>query len=226
MGVVHEESDPSTRDLAYEVVSRITFDKTSGSIAVDREHSVAGQIRRLYQLHLDHSTEDVRGMLTSFLAEAGIALRESGGVYFVPHRFEATLDALCKVVEDAGGNTCSRLPVLDTPAGRDTLQSVANRSLEDELTALQEELARFDEGTVRASTLERRIEAFDALRSRVRLFSGVLQFKATELLDRIAFVQRGLHEVLAEKSSSPSVPDAQPTAARAFALSSRASLNP
>jgi hypothetical protein len=109
MGVVHEESDSSTRDLAYEVVSRVTFDKAGGSISVDREHSVAGQIRRLYQLHLDHSTEDVRGMLTSFLAEAGIALRESGGVYFVPHRFEGTLDALCKVVEDAGGNTCFRL---------------------------------------------------------------------------------------------------------------------
>jgi hypothetical protein len=61
--------------------------------------------------------------------------------------------------------------------------------------------------------LERRIEAFDALRSRVRLFSGVLQFKATELLDRIAFVQRGLHDVLAEKSGGSSVPDAQPSAA-------------
>lgn len=201
VGLVREEPDAAHRDLEYEVLARISFDKVEARIQADAEHSVVGEVQRLYQRHLDHSTEDIRGVLTSFLSEAGISLRESGGVYFLPERYAATLDALCAVVEEAGGNKTFRLPVLDTPAGRETLQDVANRTLDEEIQALEDELARFDADSVRDSTLERRVEAFDALRSRVRLFSGVLQFKAGNMLDRITRLRDGLRGYLDDKAA-------------------------
>jgi len=42
------------------------------------------------------------------LSEVGVSLREHGGVYFVPARYQQTLDALCAVVEAAGNNRTSR----------------------------------------------------------------------------------------------------------------------
>lgn len=206
VGLVEEHPDAANKDLDYRVLTRISFDKAEGQIEADAEHSVVEEVRRLYQRHLDHSTDDIRSMMTSFLSDAGISLRESGGVYFVPARFAATLDALCAVVEAAGGNTTFRLPVLDTPDGRNTLRNVANRSLDDELRALEQELAGFDPDSVRASTLERRVEAFDALRSRVHLFSGVLQFKAEDMLDRITHLQAGLRGQLDGKAIAAPAP--------------------
>lgn len=212
VGLVEEHPDPTNKDLDYRVLSRISFDKAEGRIEADAEHSVVEEVRRLYRRHLDHSTDDIRAMLTAFLADAGISLRESGGVYFVPARFSTTLDAVCAVVEAAGGNTTFRLPVLDTPDGRSTLRDVANRSLDDEIRALEQELAGFDPDSVRVSTLERRVEAFDALRSRVQLFSGVLSFKAEAMLDRIAHLQAGLRGQLGAKGAAVPTPIPTPHA--------------
>lgn len=212
VGLVEEHPDATNKDLDYRVLARISFDKAEGRIEADAEHGVVEEMRWLYRRHLDHSTDDIRSMLTAFLGDAGISLRESGGVYFVPARFSTTLDALCAVVEAAGGNTTFRLPVLDTADGRSTLRDVANRSLDDELRALEQELAGFDPDSVRASTLERRVEAFDALRSRVRMFSGVLQFKADGMLDRIANLQAGLRGQLGAKGAPAPTPMPAPRA--------------
>jgi hypothetical protein len=90
------------------------------------------------------------------------------------------------------------------------MRDIANRSLDDEIRVLEQELAGFDPDSVRVSTLERRVEAFDALRPRVQLFSGVLSFKAEAMLDRIAHLQAGLRGQLGARGAT--VPTPIPTA--------------
>ncbi len=118
VGLVQEKADEVRKELDYDLVLRIAFDKKNSMIAGDVEHGVVEQVRELYDHHLNHTSEDVRLMMTAFLAEAGVTLRDAGGVYFVPEAKAVQLDALCRVVEEIGRNRTFRLPIVDTPATR------------------------------------------------------------------------------------------------------------
>ncbi len=74
---------------------------------------------------------------------------------------------------------------------------MAERTLDDEVRHLEEELAGFNLEKVRESTLERRLEMFEQLRSRAALFAGVLAFKADGLNERIASMRDQLRRHLA-----------------------------
>lgn len=212
VGLVREKPNQAARDLDYDVVARIAFDKTHAKISADAEHGVVGQIRDLYRHHLAHTTEDIRTMMTSFLSEAGVSLRDSGGVYYVTSAHNAQLEALCRVVEEVGHNRTFRLPIIDSPATRATLREVAERSLDDEVRELEEELAGFDFDKVRASTLERRLEAFEQLRNRASLFAGVLAFKADGLAQRVSAMQAQVRQHLGIEAPAPSPgPTSRPT---------------
>jgi len=203
IGLVYEVADAGTRDLEYDVLARITFDKHSARITSDRESIVAESVRCMYAHHLAHTTTDIRAMLTGFLGEAGVPLRESGGVYFVPATHGQMLEGLCAVVESAGNNITYRMPIVDTPAGRSTLRTVAQRTLDEELRQLQDQLERFDDDKVRASTLERKLETFGDLRSRVDLFARVLAFKADDLRNKIGVTQAALRARLGVDEPEP-----------------------
>ena len=196
LGLVQERPDEATRDLDHDVLARITFDKTPATIRADRETIVAESVRQMYRHHLAHTTSDIRSILTSFLSESAVSLREHGGVYFVPADRQRTLDAVCAVVEAAGNNRTFQLPIVDTPEGKATLRSVTQKTLDDEVRQLQEQLERFDDDKVRDSTLERRLEAFEDLRSRAVMFGRVLSFKADSLNDRIGAIQTSLRQRL------------------------------
>lgn len=192
VGLVRERPDAAAKNLDYDLLARISFDKQTSIITADVENGVLAQVRELYQHHLAHTTEDIRAMFAAFLAEAGVSLRESGGVYFVPATHQTTLDSLCAVVEAVGSNKTFQLPIVDTAESKKTLREVAKRSLDDEIRQLQEELDLFDPEKVRQSTLERKLQGFDDLRARANLFARVLSFKATAMNERIAAIQAGL----------------------------------
>jgi hypothetical protein len=98
-------------------------------------------------------------------------------------------------VSKVGHNTVYQLPIYDAPLVRNTLSDVARASLDDEIRALQEELDGFDDKT-RQSTMERRLNRFDELRSRVALFAGVLSFKADDLQKKLEQANRDLRVML------------------------------
>ena len=209
LGLVREQPNQTMRDLDYDLVARIAFAKVDARITADVEHGVVVEMRELYRHHLAHTTEDVRAMMTAFLAEAGVSLRDSGGVYFVPAAHGQQLDALCRVVEEAGHNRTFRLPIVDTPGTRTALREVAERSLDDEVRQLEEELAGFDLEKVRDATLERRLEVFEQLRSRASLFAGVLAFKADGLSSRVAAMEASIRRHLRVEPAPAPTPLAQ-----------------
>jgi hypothetical protein len=82
---------------------------------------------------LDHDTDDIRRMMANFLGTAGVGLRQSGGVYFVPAKYQTVLDALCDVVGAVGQNQTYQLRVIDTPESRRTLVDVTQKGLAPEI---------------------------------------------------------------------------------------------
>jgi len=65
VGLVRERPNEERRDLDYDVVARIAFDKASTRISADAEHAVVAQIRELYQHHLANSRAFSFGMSVS-----------------------------------------------------------------------------------------------------------------------------------------------------------------
>ncbi len=219
IGLVREKPDGARKSLDYDVLARIAFSKIEEKIRSDLEHVVVVHVRELLQHHLAHTTEDVRLMMTSFMAEAGVSLREAGGVYFVLSAHQRQLDALCSVVEAIGKNRTYRLPIVDAAATRVTLSEVTQRSLGDEVLELEEELTAFNLESVRDSTLERRLEAFERLRARAGLFAHVLAFKADGLGARIASMESTIRQRLGiEPLPAPTrAKQSKPVTTKAFA---------
>ncbi|MDP2342272.1 MAG: hypothetical protein Q8O67_15050 [Deltaproteobacteria bacterium] len=198
VGLVKEDADVEHASLDYGVVGRITFEKAAETMVVHQASDITAEVERLYGIHHDHGSEDIRAMLTGLMREAGVSIRDAGGVYFVPPSFAGALAAMCAVVEGIGHNHVFTLPVADVGSAKATLAEVARATLDDEIRALEGELDAFASSgaDTRDGTLARRLTKFDELRSRVTLFSGCLSFKADGLVAKIGGLQEELRDKL------------------------------
>ena len=198
VGLVKEDADVEHASLDYGVVGRITFEKATETMVVHHASDITAEVQRLYGVHHDHGSDDIRTMLTALMREAGVSIRDAGGVYFVPPSFGSTLAAMCTVVEGIGHNHVFTLPVADVGDAKATLADVARATLDDEIRALEAELDAFASGgaETREGTLARRLTKFDELRSRVALFSSCLSFKADGLVEKIGGLQEDLRDKL------------------------------
>ena len=205
IGLVHETQKKSAKDLDYDLVVRIEYSKKNETLTFDRnvdfntpEGKAVKAIDDLYQVHQSHDINDIRSIMTNFLYEVGIPLRESGGVYFVPAAYQQTLDSVCTVVKNCGRNSTYQLAVPDTIESHETLTVVAQSTLDSEIKQLQEQLDKLgtEDASVRETTWEKKLVLFDELRARVNLFAGVLNFKAEELTSKIGLIQAGIREKL------------------------------
>ena len=192
IGLVNEQADKKAQDLDYDVKARIVFDKKTHNIYCDHENGVSAQIRELYSYHNSLTTQDIRAMMLSFLKETSIRIRESGGVYFIPLEYQRTLDALCEVVESVGHNVTYALPIFNTKNSKQTLREIAKTTLDAEINQLSADIAKFDKEKMRDSTLDKKLRAFDDIRTRAKMFSSVLSFKAKSFSDKITELQNSL----------------------------------
>ena len=198
VGLVKEDADVERAQLDYGVVGHIAFDKRLEVLIVDQANDITAEVQRLYEVHHDHGSEDIRSMLTGLMGEAAVSLRDQGAVYFVPPGFNDVLRSMAAVVEGIGHNRVFTLPVADVGDAKATLADVARATLDDEIRALEAELDAFAAGgaETRDGTLARRLTKFDELRSRVALFSGCLSFKADGLVGKIGAMQEDLRDKL------------------------------
>jgi len=216
VGLVREKRNATQKDLKYVVESRITFSKDTSKIDHDQDNPIIQEIYGLYQIHLDHATEDVRTMMTNFLKASGVAIRPSGGVYFVPSKFQAVLESLCNVVEKAGQNETFQLKVVESPEAKQTIAKVAKAGLEEELRQIQEQLEKFAFDKAREGTLEKKLEGFEELRAKAKMFADVLEFKVDEINNKIDRAKAIIHGHILPDEKPPVVEelhDALPVAA-------------
>lgn len=208
VGLVQEQADAQAHQLAYDHLVTIAYSKDHQTIQSSDEHPIVDEIRSLYAHHQELTTRDIRFMLSSFVSEAGVSLRESGGVYFVAASHQTTAEAMASVLSSIGHNHLHQLPLYDSPLAQGVLNGVAVTSLDDEIRKLAEELEAFmaDDKT-RRSTLKKRLDVFDSLRCRVNTFAGVLSFKAEDLLDKVAGMEGDLRRHLGIEMTPPSAAD-------------------
>lgn len=209
-GVAQEAYD----DLSYAVLEKFRFDKDTGKFSsfntvntpADYE-PLAPSVTAAYVYHTEHDTEDIRRIISNFLKVNGVALRQAGGVYFVPAHHQDSLDSLCTVLKDTGSNATYQLKVFDTAHAKETLAAVAQNSLEEEIRQIEQQLDKFAFEKARESTLERKLEGFEELRNRAAMFASVLNFKTSvieEKINRVKAVVSG--HIIPEKEVEEEAP--------------------
>ena len=192
--------------LEYHQEARIRLDRQRDVLETDAlTHDVVLAIRtRFDDLRTTHVADDVRRSVVRALASfAAVTLRPGGGVYWTPSPFAGQVRLLQEAVHKIGNSNMSVLPVHRSPESVQTLGDVARASLEEELASLRGEIEAFLAAPPeRASTLVRRFDAFEALRSRARLYRDVLSVQVQNLdqnLDQLAVT---VEQMLAQRQNA------------------------
>lgn len=204
-GVVREDRH-CDGTLAYAQEARVTLDRHRDRLTTDAPgHDLVVDVRRRFEvLKSTHVADDVRRSIVRTLGSfAAVLLRPSGGIYWVPTPFAAQARRLQAAVDRVGSSTLSLLPVHRSPEAEATLGEVARASIEDELIALRTEIDGFVTlPPERTSTLERRLEVFDALRGRARLYRDVLSVEVSSLDHQIDQLAATVTQMIDRKSQA------------------------
>lgn len=147
--LVREVVDSDNQRLSYTEIAKIRLDKRMDGISIqsmvplvdlesDALHEVSGRYARYLDTYQSrHLRELVLDILKTFLP---VAVRPSGGVYFVPKERADDLDKLGTFVRSFSGSELWAVPVVD---GGDTRRMIAHsvdRSVEDVAQRLVEQL--------------------------------------------------------------------------------------
>lgn len=194
-GAVREDIDVAQTDLDYALETRFALLRANeAAVYEDQQHPVADAVANCYTSLLGAVTTDqVRTMVRKVCrGRGGIAI---GTEFFVPGAHATLLRAMQAVVEELGGSQLWLLPVHDTADSRQTLDRAVRSNLEDDLTAIANEIESFD-ATTRATTLETRLEQFADLRNKASLYAGILETAHGDLNERINQLQTKVREMI------------------------------
>lgn len=174
---------------------------------VSTPHPMAEKILAEWKrLQGSFTASEIRRAITSLMRHlAAVSLRDSGGVYFVPAPHTETALALARVVNSIGNSSFDILPVHHTEIGDAALARAAARSVSDEIADLQKEVAEFVAEAPRAGVLQRRLQAYDDLRNRVRLYKDLLGLEAADLDASIGKLESAVDVLLATPAAPASV---------------------
>ena len=166
--------------------ARITLDRCSpGPLHTDAPaHDLVRAVSDSYDRFLNtHTVDDVRRALVKTLGScAAITLREHGGVYWVPAPYADTLRRLQTAVSNIGRSRLDIVPIHSTPEAVQALGDAARSAIADDLTVLRAEIEGFlKEPPERPSTLMRRLQTFEELRAKARLYHSVLEVQVSDL---------------------------------------------
>jgi hypothetical protein len=174
--VVREQRDDAG-NVSHQQEARIVLRRpVSLSLESDAPHHdlVAAVFEAYERLLSTHTPDDVRRALVRTLSSCAAAtLRDHGGVYWVPAPNSGMPRQLQSAVAGIGRSRLDLVPVHATPEATQALGDAARSALEDDLTALRAEIDSFLQAPPdRVSTLTRRLETFDELRAKARLYSS------------------------------------------------------
>lgn len=178
--VVNESYDQAKDDLDHDSIARIRFDKDFDRLEITGKRSeLTDSITDVYNDYLNtHTHEDIRYMITRNISDymGGLMARDNGGVYFVLAPYLSTLYAHKRVIT-AIGSTMRIVPIHDPG----DLTEQARDSLTETIRELEDEVAAFQAAPPRADTLTRRLEEYEAIKRKLRLYSQMLGFQSADL---------------------------------------------
>jgi hypothetical protein len=202
-GVVkeHRQGDGT---LTYTQEATAILERAAGRVTADAAHHevVAAIQSRFELLKSTHTPDDVRRAVVRALHSfAAVTLRDGGGIYWVPQTVAEKVRRLQVAVEQIGSSRMYLVPVHRTTEAERALGQVATESIEAELASLKAEIEVFmATPPERASTLIRRFDVFEELRSRANLYRSILSAEVQDLDAQLDQLSGAVELLLAQKA--------------------------
>jgi len=185
------------KTVKHKTDDRIAFFKESGDVVSDKNSIAAQEVGNLFEYYKNHLiNDDILAMLQKAMnLFQAVAIRERGGVYFVPAHYSEQLKALQTVVESIGKSSVGILNLYGTKTSTSALNKAVNAELTSQLNALVGELKDFNTDT-RKSALNSRLEKFKELKQRVKLYDEILTITKDELIAQAEMAERKVIELI------------------------------
>ena len=202
---VVREQRPGDGSLDYHQEARIQLDRQREVFSSDRPgHDLVTAVRQRFEMYrTTHHPDDVRRAISKALdAMAAVALRPSGGIYWIAAPFADKVRRLQSAIEKIGASRVCLLPVNKSAEAERTLGEIAKGSIEAELASLQAEIESFlSTPPDRASTLIRRFDSFEALRARAKLYREVLAVEVQDLDKQLSQMSASVESLINAKAA-------------------------
>lgn len=212
--IVRETVNAQNHVLSYDQPIEVTLDgdavswsRVPGEAVDTVDTDAAGRVVAAYSVA--RSTFDghaVRNCVSAVLADCKpVAVRPSGGVYFVPLAFSTTVEALQKFIgllADAGMRNGHRsvmrsVPVVDASEQRDMVRESLEDQVASESDSLLRDVRKALEGKVTTKVAEGFIGRVKALRELAASYGEVLRTKQTDLEATVDVLLAQTRELLA-----------------------------
>ncbi|MDA8344967.1 MAG: hypothetical protein M0Z66_05735 [Thermaerobacter sp.] len=207
--LVRETVDGGNRRLKYEQVAEIRLDKASNTcqtyslLTLSKQESEAlDEARKRYDRYRDaYQSRHLREIVLDVLQEMNpVAVRPSGGVYFVPVEHDAQLGKLQSFVRALGNESdLWTMPVVDSADSRAVIRSSLGQEVEDTTQRVINEMGKLlqRKGEVSEADQRRALVELHRLQELTNQYRDILQDKLFEAQANIEVAERQVRSLLA-----------------------------
>lgn len=160
------------QDLAHEIELRVHLDNV-GSLRADRHHVLLPAIRAEFDRALNqYGPGATSGWLVKTIYRSNaVALRDTGGIYFVPRQELADWRRVVVAVRDASAHAVFEIPALRSSEAVDAVLDAVAMEAQAEADKMSEELSA---GTLGARTLQSRSARCQEALEKVESYESLL----------------------------------------------------
>lgn len=171
-GIVREQRDVADQRVDHDFEATVSWSAEPDPRLVIGTHPIAQRVAAAYQELRDKIVaDDWSAVVTAFLEQHDAArIRGDGRVYWVPPQRLADVQRFGAFLAEVGVDLISCEIEAES---RVVVERVAQESLADQLTQLQQEADAFD-GTQKPSTYARRLDEYQRLRERAIIYREAL----------------------------------------------------
>lgn len=189
--VVREKVTGDEQELDYEVVAKVTLDAV-GRIKFDGvDDALRNEVLTAFERHLGQlSTEDFSAWLVRAMPKLdAVSLRDTGGVYFIPHAQVEHLAMVTAVLHANTEHVVHRVPALRSTEAVEAILDAIEQEALAETERIEREL---EEGKLGEKAYENRIAQADKVTTKVERYEGLLDMKLDALRERLERLRSNL----------------------------------
>ena len=196
--IAHGVVDEAKEQVDFETNTTAVFDKDIKTLKATgtKKNEIEGLFNKIKDTYTDGQ---FRTIVTRYLLRvcSSIAVREQGGIYFVPSIMEAELVKLVKVFEELGKDRCdiTLIPIVNTESARHNVAKSTSDQLKEEVEGMQADLEGLGD-QISPKMLEIRMAKYNDLRAKIEGYEDLLQFKAEELKEGLTKITDDLKKKL------------------------------
>lgn len=190
--VVREATSVDGEELEYHTEAKISLDQLGRMRVTPANHPIAAQALEQYAIYqVEITTNDVSSWLSNLVQNRmdGLPLRDSGGIYLVPHFELAQWRAVCKALRAASAHTLNSVPAMRSDDAVAAILDALSQEASAEFASMQEAL---DSNELGAKALKNRAQATYDIEGKLRRYEAMLGTGLESLHERASQLRAAL----------------------------------